>query len=89
MSGKSKIGLIGTGRIGHVHAASIASHPEITLRWLCHPVARATAQKREGSRATADPTGPGFGDDRATLILTDAALCSAAKDGCVDVDPTA
>jgi hypothetical protein len=87
MSGKSKIGLIGTGRIGH--AANIVSLPEITLRWLCDPVARATAQKREGSRATADPTSPGFGDDRATLILTDAALRSAAKDGSVDVDPNA
>ena len=77
MSGKSKIGLIGTGRIGH--AANIVSLPEITLRWLCDPVARATA----------DPTSPGFGDDRATLILTDAALRSAAKDGSIDVDPNA
>jgi len=79
MSGKSKIGLIDTGRIGHVHAANIASLPEITLRWHCDPVARATA----------DPTSPGFGDDRATLILTDAALRSAAKDGSIDVDPNA
>lgn len=30
MIDKSKIGLIGTGRIGHVHAANIASLPEIT-----------------------------------------------------------
>jgi hypothetical protein len=35
MSDKSKIGLIGTRRIGHVHAANVASLPEITLRWLC------------------------------------------------------
>jgi hypothetical protein len=28
MSDKSKIGLIGTGRIGHVQAANIASLPE-------------------------------------------------------------
>ena len=89
MSVKSKIGLIGTRRIGHVHAANIASLPEITLRWLCDPVARATAQKREGSRATTDPTSPGFGDNRATLILTNAALRSAALDGSVDVDPNA
>jgi hypothetical protein len=33
MSDNSKIGLIGTGQIGHVHAANIASLPEITLRW--------------------------------------------------------
>ena len=89
MSDKSKIGLIGTGRIGQVHAANIASLPEINLRWLCDPVAGATAQKREGGRATADPASPGFEDDRATLILTDAALRSAAKDGSIDVDPNA
>jgi len=59
MNDKSKIGLIGTGRIGHVHAANIALLPEA-----------------------------GFGDDRATLILTDA-LRLAAKDGSIDVDPNA
>jgi hypothetical protein len=32
MSDKSKIGLIGTSRIGQVHAANVASLPEITLR---------------------------------------------------------
>ena len=89
MSDKSKIGLIGTGRIGQVHAANIASLPEINLRWLCDPVAGATAQKREGGRATADPASPGFGDDRATVILTDAALRSAAKDDSIDFDPNA
>ena len=89
MSDKSKIGLIGTGRIGPVHAANIVSLPEITLRWLCDPVARATAQQHEGSPATADPTSPDFGDDRATLILTDAGLRSAAKDRSIDVDPNA
>ena len=88
MSDKSKIGLIGTGRIGQVHA-NIASLPEINLRWLCDPVAGATAQKREGGRATADPASPGFGDDRATLILTDAARRSAAKYDSIDVDPNA
>jgi hypothetical protein len=50
---------------------------------------KATAQMREGSRATADPTSPGLGDDRATIILTDDALRSAAKDGSIDVDPNA
>lgn len=89
MSDKSKIGLIGTGRISQVHAANIASLPEITLRWLCDPVARATAKKREGDRATPDPTSPRFGDDRATLFLTDAALRSAAKDDSIDIDPNA
>ena len=64
MIDKSKIGLIGTDWIGHVHAANIASLPEITFL-------------------------AGFGDDRATLILTDAALRSAAKDGSIDLDPNA
>jgi len=89
MSDKSKIGLIGTGRIGQGHAANVASLPEITLRWLCDPVVGATAQKREGSRAIAAPTSPGFGDDRATLIRTDAAFRSAAKGGSIDLDPNA
>jgi predicted dehydrogenase len=86
MSDKSKIGLIGTGRIGEVHAAKVASLPEMTLGWLCDPVAGATARKREGFRATADPTSPGLGG---TLILTDAAFRSAAKDGSIDLDPNA
>jgi hypothetical protein len=89
MSDKSKTGLIGTCRIGQVHAASIASLPKISHRWLCDPVARATAQKREGSRATAGPTSPGFEDDRTTPILTDAALRSAATSGSNDVAPNA
>jgi myo-inositol 2-dehydrogenase / D-chiro-inositol 1-dehydrogenase len=89
MSDKSKIGLIGTGRIGDVHAANIASLPEITLPWHCDRVERTTAQKREGSRATVDPTSPGFGDDRATQSPTDTALRLAAEGGSVDVDPNA
>ena len=59
MSDKVKIGLIGTGRIGQVHAASIAALPETTLRWVCDPFvesAEATAQKHEGAQVTADPT---------------------------------
>jgi hypothetical protein len=32
MSDKSKIGLIGTGRIGQIPAGNVASLPEITLR---------------------------------------------------------
>ncbi len=58
MSDKVKIGLIGTGRIGQVHAASIAALPETTLRWVCDPFvesAEATAQKHDGARVTADP----------------------------------
>lgn len=32
-----RFGLIGTGRIGQVHAASIAAEPETTLSWVCDP----------------------------------------------------
>jgi hypothetical protein len=63
MSDKSKIGLIGTGRIDQVHAANVASLAEITLRWLGDPLARATEQKRECSRATVDPPSPGAAKD--------------------------
>ena len=58
MSDKLKIGLIGTGRIGQVHAASIAALPETTLRWVCDPFvesAEAMAQKYEGAQVTTDP----------------------------------
>jgi myo-inositol 2-dehydrogenase/D-chiro-inositol 1-dehydrogenase len=51
-----RFGLIGTGRIGQVHAASIAADPETTLAWVCDPVvAGATAvAERFGGRVTAD-----------------------------------
>lgn len=52
-----RIGLIGTGRIGQVHAANIASNPEATLSWIADPfVAGAEAvAARHGGRATDDP----------------------------------
>jgi myo-inositol 2-dehydrogenase/D-chiro-inositol 1-dehydrogenase len=52
-----RIGLIGTGRIGKVHAANIAALPETTLTWVIDPYiggAEAIAAER-GARATADP----------------------------------
>lgn len=33
-----RFGLIGTGRIGQVHAASIAAHPDATLAWIADPL---------------------------------------------------
>jgi myo-inositol 2-dehydrogenase / D-chiro-inositol 1-dehydrogenase len=92
MSSKLMIGLTGTSRAGQLHASIIAALPETTLRWVCDPVvegAKTAAQKHQGSPATTDPTSPGFGDGRATLILADVALSSAAKDGSIDVDPNA
>jgi myo-inositol 2-dehydrogenase/D-chiro-inositol 1-dehydrogenase len=41
-----RFGLIGTGRIGQVHAASIAAHPDATLAWVADPFV-------EGARSTA------------------------------------
>ena len=53
MSDQLKIGLMGTGRIGQVHAASIAAVPETTLHWVCDPFvdgARATAERYGAAR---------------------------------------
>jgi myo-inositol 2-dehydrogenase/D-chiro-inositol 1-dehydrogenase len=51
-----RIGLIGTGRIGQVHAANIAASPDAELVWIADPFiegARGVAE-RFGGRATAD-----------------------------------
>ncbi|WP_156760986.1 inositol 2-dehydrogenase [Microbacterium karelineae] len=52
-----RIGLIGTGRIGQVHAANIAADAETTLSWIADPfVAGAEAvAARHGGRVTDDP----------------------------------
>ncbi len=93
MSDKVKIGLIGTGRIGQVHAASIAALPETTLRWVCDPFvesAKATAQKYEGAQVTTDPTEVlDSGDVDAIIVAsptpTHVDLISAAIDAGVPV----
>lgn len=49
-----RIGLIGTGRIGQVHARSIAASPEVVLTWVADPFiegARSLAEAH-GARAT-------------------------------------
>ncbi|UOR01632.1 inositol 2-dehydrogenase [Leucobacter allii] len=53
-----RFGLIGTGRIGQVHAASIAASPNAALAWVADPFvdgANALAE-RYGATATADAT---------------------------------
>ena len=58
MSDALKVGLFGTGRIGQVHAASIAALPQTTLRWVCDPFvegATATAQQHAGAQVTTEP----------------------------------
>lgn len=49
-----RFGLVGTGRIGQVHAASIAASPEATLSWVVDPfIAGANAiAERYGATAT-------------------------------------
>ena len=52
-----QLALIGCGRIGAVHAESIAAHPRAELVWVCDPM-EAAAQDlaaRCGGRATPDP----------------------------------
>ena len=51
MSDKVKIGLIGSGRIGQVHAASIAALPETTLRGSATPSSRVRKRWRRSTRA--------------------------------------
>jgi len=52
-----KIGLIGSGRIGQVHAGSIADTKGANLAWICDPfIDGATALAAEfGGKVTADP----------------------------------
>lgn len=57
MSEKFRVGLIGTGRIGQVHAASIAENPQAELTWICDPFiegAEKTAAQY-GGKTTANP----------------------------------
>ena len=52
-----RFGLIGTGRIGQVHAANIASDPETTLSWIADPFVSGaeSVASRHGGRVTDDP----------------------------------
>jgi myo-inositol 2-dehydrogenase/D-chiro-inositol 1-dehydrogenase len=64
-----RFGLIGTGRIGQVHAASIAASPEATLAWVADPFVDGarTVAERFGGIATASPEeliAAGTGDNR-------------------------
>jgi len=55
-TGPIRFGLIGTGRIGQVHAANIAANPDTALAWICDPFvegANALAA-RFGGRVTTD-----------------------------------
>lgn len=51
-----RVALFGCGRIGQVHARSIASHEDAELAWVCDPIlpAAQTLADRLGGRATDD-----------------------------------
>ncbi|RWZ64535.1 inositol 2-dehydrogenase [Labedella populi] len=58
-----RFGLIGTGRIGQVHAASMAADPDTTLAWVCDPFV-------EGARAVADRFGGTVTDDASAVFAS-------------------
>jgi myo-inositol 2-dehydrogenase/D-chiro-inositol 1-dehydrogenase len=56
VSAPLRFGLIGTGRIGQVHATNIAGSPDAVLAWICDPFiegAQSTSE-RLGGRVTTD-----------------------------------
>ncbi|RUQ99054.1 inositol 2-dehydrogenase [Labedella endophytica] len=68
-----RFGLIGTGRIGQVHARSIAADPDTTLSWVCDPfIAGAEAVSERFGGAVTDDASEVFasGDVDAVLIAS-------------------
>ena len=57
MEQKVRIGLFGTGRIGQVHAMSLAALDEATLTWVCDPVVEGAARTaaQYGGRVSDNP----------------------------------
>jgi myo-inositol 2-dehydrogenase/D-chiro-inositol 1-dehydrogenase len=57
MTQQLRIGLFGTGRIGQVHALSLASLEEATLAWVCDPFLEGAKQTAAefGGRVSGDP----------------------------------
>jgi myo-inositol 2-dehydrogenase/D-chiro-inositol 1-dehydrogenase len=93
MSDQLKIGLMGTGRIGQVHAACVASVPETTLHWVCDPFvdgAKATAERYGAARVAIDPAEVLESGDVDAIIVasptpTHVDLISAAIDAAIPV----
>ena len=73
-----RFGLVGTGRIGQVHAASIAASPEATLAWVADPFV-------EGARGVAERFGGTATDSAEELI---AAGASGELDAVLIASPT-
>ena len=57
MTQQIRVGLFGTGRIGQVHAMSLATLDEATLSWVCDPFIEGAKQTAAefGGRVTDDP----------------------------------
>lgn len=57
MSEKFRVGLIGTGRIGQVHAASIAENKQAELTWVCDPFVEGAQRvsAEYGGKVSVDP----------------------------------
>ena len=66
-----RIGLIGTGRIGQVHAANIAADRNATLAWVADPFLEGAQRvvERFGGRATADADAVFAADDVDAVLI--------------------
>jgi len=87
-----RFGLIGTGRIGQVHAASIAADPDAVLTWVCDPFvegARSVAERYGGTATESSDEVLRSGEVDAVLIAsptpTHVDLISAAVDAGIAV----
>jgi myo-inositol 2-dehydrogenase/D-chiro-inositol 1-dehydrogenase len=65
-----RIALFGCGRIGRVHAESVAGHPRAELAWVCDPMEAAAAELagRFGARSTA-VVGDVLGDGAVDAVI--------------------
>lgn len=66
-----RIAVIGAGRIGKVHAATVAAHPQAQLVLVCDPVldaAKALAEPH-GARASVDPNDAFTSDDVDAVVI--------------------
>ena len=87
MSTVIRIGLIGTGRIGQVHARSVAAVDDAELSWVCDPFEKGARElaARHGGRVTVDAAEVFAADDVDAVIIasptpTHVALIAAALD---------
>lgn len=76
-----RVGIFGAGRIGAVHAASVAAHPRAELAWICDPFgdAAATLAGVHGAQALTEP------DEALAVEDVDAVLVCSATPTHVDL----